>query len=414
MNYESFIQNFKPFRGKYTTQFKIFSDKCSPSSSQYYWRTINSYLRKTYIEKDIAGVYVIGWFNNNFPNVIGIDIDDHHGNAWKGLEPSPRLLKLYNQILGKFPEPSLVVQSPRGLHLYWILTERIPIGVVQQLTGQKVANIPVEVKPTLNHSIRIPAQTRILDFRTLLPCIDEGGNKQYHPSLLFDDKYTPNYIRDSLKERKQKLRTFQFSPIIESLEETYKTIIPGHSNEALNILIPAYKRAGILVEQAIYRFNSILQNSYLYNGELKNPRRLEQRIRPYYRKSNERIITAPKIEQFNSLYKSLVDELIRQSPFAPQRNKPIERFVYALLNWCDWHDEIIKNPKLTGSFDYLYPYYRLNRKAGFYPLPKNFLEKVNSRYYEIMKWLKQIGFLKNAPYKYVPKNGICKYYRVNK
>ena len=128
----------------------------------------------------------------------------------------------------------------------------------------------------------------------------------------------------------------------------------------------------------------------------------------------KRIISAPKKEQFNPSYKPLVSRLIKQSSFAPQRNKPIERFLYALLDWCDWHDAIIKNPKLTALFDYLYPYYRVNRKAGFYPLPKYFLEKANCRYYEIMKWLKQIGFLENAPFKYVPNNGICKYYKVNK
>lgn len=414
MNYDSFIQNFEPFRGKYTKLVKVYSDKGSPSTARYEWRTVHDYLKKSYIEKAIAGLYVIGWFNNNFPNVIGIDIDDHHLKAWEGLEPSPKLLKLYSQILGKFPEPSLVVQSPRGLHIYWLLTERIPIEVVQQLANQKIANIPVEIKPTPNKSIRIPAQTRILDFETLLPHYDEAEYKRYHPAILFDDKYTPSYIRDSLKERKQKLGTFQFSAVIESLEETFKTIIPGQSNEALNALIPAYKRAGMTAEEAIHRFNSILERSYLYDGELTNLRRLEQRIRPYYRNNNQRIISVPKIKQINPSYKPLVDRLIGKSTFATQRNKPLERFLYTLLNWCDWHDEIIKLPKLTATFDYLYPYYRVNRKAGFYPLPKNFLEKANSRYYEIIKWLILIGFLANAPFKYVPKNGICKYYKVNK
>lgn len=409
---EQFIKDFQPYRGKYTKQFRMEDEAYLFPTSEYEWRTIYKYLKKSYVEKAIAGSIIVGWFTNTRPNIIGIDIDDHSGTAWKGVAPSPQLLSLYDRVLKRFPEPSILVQSPRGLHIYYVLNDRIPSKILEYLAKEKLKGIRCEVRPTPDLSLRIPDGSRLLNPKTLLPSPGRKVEK-YHPAILFDDRYLPAIVRETLQDRKSKLRTFLYSPKIERVERLYTPIIPGYSNEALNHLIPVYKGAGLTAEDAIYRFTLILQQSVVYDGELTNPKRLEQRVRSYYRKDYKNYIPEPQVQQLNLLHRPLVEELVNQSPWTYQRDKAIETFLYSLLNWCSWHDEIIQNPKQTAYFDYLYPWYRKNRKAGYYPLPQTFLVKSNQRYFNIMKWLQEIGFISSAPFKYLPKGGICKYYRVN-
>ncbi len=411
MDYEEFTNDFRPYRGKYIKQFEVKAEDYLFPETEYEWRTVKKYLKRSYIEKAIAGFTLLGWFTNLKPNVIGIDLDDHQGKAWTGVEPSPQLLSKYNQVLQRFPEPSVLVQSPRGLHVYYVLNDRIPSNILEYLAKDKLKGIPCEVRPTPDMALRIPEASRILDPKTLLPSPGRKVQK-YHPAILFDDRYLPAIVRETLQDRKKKLRAFLYSPKIERLEGLYTPIIPGYSNDTLNHLIPVYKRAGLTLEDAIYRFTVMLQQSPIYDGELTKPKRLEQRIRSYYRKDYKNYVPQPQVQQLNLLHKPLVEDLVKQSPFAKQRDKVIESFLYSLLNWCSWHDEIIKNSKQTAYFDYLYPWYRKNRKAGYYPLPQTFLVKSNQRYFEIMTWLQEIGFISNAPFKYLPKGGICKYYRV--
>ena len=306
---------------------------------------------------------------------------------------------------------SIFLLSSRGLHVYYVLNDRLPSNLIESLTKEKLKGIPCEVRPTPDLALRIPEASRILDPKTLLPH-PKRRTVKYHPAILFDDRYLPGIVRETLQDRKKKLQGLLYSPKIERIESDYTPIIPGFSNEALNHLIPVYKKAGLSPEDAIYRFTVLLQQSPIYDGELTKPLRLEQRIRSYYRKDYNNYVPQPQVLQLNLLHKFLVDDLVKQSPFAKQRDKVIESFLYSLLNWCAWHDEIIKDHKKTAYFDYLYPWYRKNRKAGYYPLPKTFLQRSNQRYFEIMTWLQEVGFIINAPFKYLPKGGICKYYRV--
>ncbi len=411
MDYEDFTTDFKPYRGKYIKQFEVKAEGYLFPGMNHEWRTVKRYLKRSYIEKALAGVVLIGWFNNLKPNVIGIDIDDHLGTAWDGVAPSPQLLSKYNRILQVFPEPSLLVQSPRGLHVYYVLDDRLPSNLIEYLTKDKLKGIPCEIRPTPDLALRIPEASRILDPETLLPH-PERKTIKYHPAILFDDRYLPEVVRNTLQDRKKKIRAFMYSPKIERIEGLYTPIVQGFSNESLNHLIPVYKKAGLSPEDAIYRFTVLLQQSPIYDGELTKPKRLAQRIYSYYQKDYDNYVPQPQVQQLNLLHKPLIDSLVEQSPFAKQRDKPIECFLYSLLNWCSWHDEIIKNPKQTAYFDYLFPWYRKNRKAGYYPLPFTFLRKSNFRYFEIMAWLQEIGFIVNAPFKYLPGGGICKYYRV--
>ncbi|MBN2325384.1 MAG: hypothetical protein JXQ30_16770 [Spirochaetes bacterium] len=411
MNSVSFAKTFQPYRSRYTRQFEINGRQLFDGYS-YEWKTISKPLKGYLIQKAIEGILTIGWFTNTLPNVLGVDLDDHKGTAWTGQEPSPRLLGFYNQITNRLPLPSLLVQSPHGLHLYWLLKDRIPANVLQQLAKSKLQGVRCEIRPTPDCSLRIPENRRILDPVTFLPKLFEDELTWYHPALLFDDGYLPETIRTTLQQRKTQLRSFRLSSRIEKAESLYTPIVPGQSNETLNALIPLYKGAGLTVEESAYRIDLILQQSYVYDGELRNSKRLEQRVRSYYRKDVSGFVPKPRAIQYSLLNKPIVDHLVGLSPFASQRDKSIERFLSKVLQWCDWHDWIMTQPKQISYMDFLYPWYRKNRKEGYYPLPQSLLRNANERYFSLMDWLLDIGFLIEAPYKYAPNKGICKYYSI--
>ena len=65
-------------------------------------------------------------------------------------------------------------------------------------------------------------------------------------------------------------------------------------------------------------------------------------------------------------------------------------------------------------FDYLYTYYRKNRRAGLYPLPYSKLRKFHNRYNEIVPWLCSIGFLEDSDNGYSTNLHVCRYYRINR
>lgn len=113
-------------------------------------------------------------------------------------------------------------------------------------------------------------------------------------------------------------------------------------------------------------------------------------------------------------FESLIKSLVSVQPFSSQRRKYVEQFLRALMGWVLYHDKIFQNQELVSQFDYKYPYYRLNRRNGYYPIPSSLLRTWNRRYNTILSWLIDIGFLEAAPYKYCPGKSICKYYLVHK
>ena len=188
----------------------------------------------------------------------------------------------------------------------------------------------------------------------------------------------------------------------------------GYTNEKFLQLCLTYRMAGLDVDQAFYRFALCLLRSPGYTGDLRNAKRLQKRIQSEYRNNQRQFVPTPKSYQVDLFDEMTCRAVVEASPFAKQRRKPIERFVSKVLLWCNWHDEIIKNPRQTALFDFLYPYYRKNRREGLYPLPKSFLRKANDRWFELMPWLQGIGFLEPSGYPYVPNQGICTYYRVHR
>lgn len=382
-----------------------------------YWFTKNERLTSGLIRRAILEQVVVGWFTTHVPNVLGVDIDDHRGRAWQGeAHPSAYLLNIYSQTMSRIGyQPSLLIQSPRGLHAYWVLSERLPATILYEKASTRLKGLPVEIKPTPTTSLRIPAERRVLDPVTL-----QYLNRQfedvveeipvYHPALLLHT--LPNQIRESLLTKRRKLRSFRANRKIEEAEASVH-FYDGQSNDAFLELCNVYRCAGLTEEKALARFQLKLEQSPLYDGELKHdPNRLLQRIRCEYRKNPY----SPKIKvvQPSLFNQTIVSILAEHQPFAKQRTEPVRRFVERILLWADFHDGILEDPGRTAIFDYLFTYYRKNRREGYYPLSYNLLKKANSHYETLMPWLTEAGFLDPAPYRYSERLHICRYYRINR
>ena len=413
---EMFLDAFKPYRGKYTRLCTVHASGNGSGKTAHEWRTISSYLIRPIIEEAIEGNMVIGWFQSTMPVAFGIDIDDHQGTGWSTGKSSSLLHRTYNGVRKTLPEPSLVVKSPRGLHLYYLMKERIPWKILEGLLREKVWILGCEILPTPNRTLRIPCRKQFLDPNTLEPTdeLTEGSQLiSNHPIELFEDRCLPEYVRSPSNGRYPRKKWQRYTERIESVERQFSPIKPGSTNDTLNTLVPLYRNTGMNPEEAEERLRILIEQSPSYQGELRNIRRLAQRIRSYYQREMKGQSQKPKFDQKNPAYAPFVDMLLDQSPFAPQRRSAIERFLYSIINWCKWHDTILDDPIRVSELDYIYPWYRKNRQGGYYPLPTSFLKGANSRYHSIVKWLKRVGVLEESPYKYSPHGGICKYYKVH-
>ena len=89
------------------------------------WQTVKNGLRQWQIERGLIGKIGVGFFLSKMTPFFALELDDHEtGKAWYGdRKASQYLMRKYEKIRKSLPEPSLTVQSNRGLHLYWILEQ---------------------------------------------------------------------------------------------------------------------------------------------------------------------------------------------------------------------------------------------------------------------------------------------------
>jgi hypothetical protein len=113
------------------------------------------------IERAILGTAIFGSFLSTAPRAFGIDIDDHTN---KGQD---YLLSVYERVcLALGERPSVLSQSPHGLHPFYFLTYPVPEILLIDRLQQLLAGIPVEIKPTHSVGMRIPSAASLLDPRT--------------------------------------------------------------------------------------------------------------------------------------------------------------------------------------------------------------------------------------------------------
>lgn len=395
------------------------------------WTQRNTRLHIERIDRALEGQETVGYFGASVSDCVALDLDDHHGEAWSGGAPSSRLVHLYRSVCGELTTPSLVYRSPRGLHTYYKLESLYPSPILSRLAMAKTMKHGAEVRPTMTQGLRFPRLVDRLDPDTLAPTPEKGLQDipVRFAGELFGIDHTPMVLREQLQDgHGARIGSARDSLIARVERKVLQDGLQGASNEALCHLAPVYYLAGYQLEEAVYRFR-LLTLEAGYHGELENEHRLRQRLATLYRgmtdrgAHNDAIRARLKIEP--GLWDAAICEaLAKQAPFAKQREKPLFRFLSGLFDWLNYQDAIQADPAAMAVWSYLYPYYRHNTRNGWYPFPSSVLNDLNSRYYNVLPYLIDAGFLTPAPFKYQVAGrtrdgdgwqaGVCKHYAVNR
>jgi hypothetical protein len=416
----TFIKQFNPYRKKYKIKHY------SPLFKENIWYESNSFLNNELILKAILGKQLVSYFITNTTYFICIDIDNHKnlGDAY--------LLNLYGQILNELKlNPSLLFKSPRGLHAYYFFNQRVPTDIIIDIAKRRLKHLPIEIKPNQNNSLRIPSESLAIcpeTFQLLNKPFEKycKNINRYHPAELFDNSILPDAIKNNLKAKKKALKKIKGLQKIEAIENDLLPFVNGNTNEAFLKLCCTYRCNGLNQSEIYARFLFCLEQSPQYTGDLRKPKLLYSRIKSEYKKNQNftpkrKPITESLFNKIISANITLLYELkLRKEANSKTRPRDIKRkcntlkrFVNKILSWSDYQDDVLKHNNQVAIFDYLYPYYRKNRKEGLYPLPYVLLKAWNIRYNELLSFLINIGFLKESDYKYSANLNICKYYFVN-
>jgi hypothetical protein len=416
-----FHKSFFPYRKQYICEKAV--PGLFPDDPDTIWITIEQYLTDGMINRSINGNAQYGFFLAYCTRSFGIDIDDHHGKGWA------YLMSVYNTVCSRFQSrPSLVVRSPHGLHVFYLFDHPLPEILVVQRVREMVRGVPAEVKPTCQVGLRIPVETNLLNPETLHPL--QGtfadiltGAYRFHPLELFHgDGLSPKLFVESLKDRKAKVIANKTWEKVCRAEAEYAGIKPGTTNDALCELIPVYRSAGLTAEEAAAEFAALLVPQY--DGELRQERRLLQRVTSFYRHIPETRFTAiPKdiqVELFTQQIAYIIAGLVTGPSETPyqrsaltKKKGTIRKAVIRIEQWRIYIDSVISDKRFFEMWNYLYPYFSKNTKEGYYPLSRNILKQVHEHYERyLLSFLIEIGYLKRSPYKYSSVYGICYYYEI--
>jgi hypothetical protein len=232
-----------------------------------------------------------------------------------------------------------------------------------------------------------------------------------------------------LSERKERAISLNAWKQIAQVERLYGQtagwIRPGETNQALCEIIPVYRSAGLSVQEAAMEFHALIAPGY--RGELLSFKRLIQRITSFYRKAPQtRFTQAPAVREQEDLfteYLAGVLALLLHAPTETRQQKAaltrkrgtVKKAVVFLEGWLAYLREVIGNKRWLEMWDYLYPYFKKNTKAGYYPIPSTLFRGSMLEHYErwLLPFFLEVGYLERFPHSYSNIYGICYYYRVN-
>lgn len=416
-NSHPFSQVFYPYEKKFAKKYYETQSLFEPAP----WRTIEGRLSYNLIEKALVEKETIGFYTTYATRVIGFDIDNHNTNDLYNLNDT--LIQKYNKVVkimeGEYP--SLVFLSPRGLHCYYLLNQLLPFSIIQMILQSKVSKIgSVELLPTPKHSLRIPSKKRQLSPTNLEPIKYNITNIHYYnPVYLFLYDHIPKILRERFSKGDNVTRTLYEEQRISKVERSFLPFVSGNTNDKFLRLSALYFYARLSVPQATSRFLSLLKISN-YKGDLKRIKRLEDRIESNYRTlSKKKFFYIEENANLELFDRELIENIIKKSPFAKQREHKLRVFLIRLFNYVNYHQSLKADHNMFLLYSYIYfPYYRKYREENTFPLPSVMMDNWNSRYNEIIDFLVEIKVLKLKHEYYYDKDdpelNRCRYYEINK
>lgn len=413
---EEWYKHFQPYQGKFTVRIK--SQDTGLFGSEFHYITKNERLDFRLIHKALSGSEVVGRFSTYKTKVLGIDIDHHFIDAWHSERPCAELLKKYETVIksiGQFP--SLVFRSEHGLHLYYFFEYYSLHEIMQRQIEKKLGSASeyAEILPTPNHSLRIDPLNNCLDPRTLNRIPFPSEVELYCQSQVLSSDCLPDSFR---RGKRKRLKSIRNQTKLETLEKGIIPIRAGSSNEAYKILSTAYYLNGLTTAEAVTRFTELLISSG-YIGELRNLKRLEQRMKSTYRqlkrKGAEIFEGVNKPAELDLFDLNLIRSAVNKSPFAVQRKKALESYLQNLLRWKNYIDRMEKSEFELWSWFYMD--FRVNRKAGFYPIPSLVMKSWNGHYKALNDFLQSLNMLRQETNHWFDlkgnKTGKCRYFSIS-
>ena len=389
---KAFANDVNPFRKKHVVKAK----KQKGLFGEDTWYEKKQSLTNKDIGKALIGKKDIGCFNTRNPQAFALDIDDHINKYTDPLD-SPVIKAKLKRVYEYFPEPTYFFKTTRGVHLWYLLKERIPIKVLIESFKYYSPELLrlVELKPTHKTALRISATKNLVS----------SGDK-YNYSELFNgfNLYDASFDHEGY-ERKRSI----LGKSLNHIEFT-----SGFSNEAYCKAVAILYSKGFNEEEAT---ETIRQKLFAdgYQGGLHST--LVTRVRSsYYNLENGRFsefISVTRQLSIDQVNKSNMFEFMASGNRSDRRKNLVGLFQHVLL-WIAYIDEIKDDPLEKDYFNFLFPYFSQRVDNGFYPLSRAYMRKYSNNnrliraFFEI---LHKHGVITEVEGRYSSRDHICKYYK---
>lgn len=372
-----------------------------------------------------------------------------------------RILRAYRALVECFTEePSLVVRSPHGLHVYWCLSERVAWPRLQPLLAAvrtawesrrdaEGFGGKLEILPTPTSPLRIPRKDRILRSTDLEPFAgpaggeafwrglarhdleglitvearEEGKKRRPRPGLQLRGKEegVPQVGAGGIDDDGEIMRLHPSSRA--EAEELLMPFRPGQTNSQLIKMVEGGKREGLSLEEVTRWILAWETRSRQegYQGDLfSSERHLRDRIEDLFSRSS---VTGAGATRFMRLWternaeyprdQELAERLLGQlevlAPQASQARPALLRLLADLDVWRRVIDAAVADP--ASGLD---RHTRSCQERGSYPLPHDLVHRLHSRHDRIFPLLQAAGIIEEDTGlgRYVPDLGRPQYYRL--
>lgn len=390
---QTFIEHAMPYRNTVYAKHK--------RSGEWYKSRVK--LTNKRIEEAMFGEKTFGYLSSSYTKLMSIDIDDHISiKSWVGNTPSIPLYKKYKQAISAIGiTPSMVIKTPRGLHVTWYFNEKAPTRAVSGACERLFKGIGVEIRPTMKNALRIANLMNRIDPAYFSPKSYKDEYKIYRLTELLGEYYLPKNEEDIKSARKSGIGVFKAE------KKVLETLGKGSTNDELCYIMGVYKSTGYSIEKAIERFKKLLSSAN-YSGSLLNDNELSRRAESLYKgvKYSPKAINVD-ISKHNKFVSGLM-EIVK--PNISKRAAPImEGIIKAILEYKEKMETIYQDHGMRAEHNAYNTFFIHNMRHGFIPLPSKMLVNINANYNRHIKILRACGFLVQSDEKYKV-GAYCKHY----
>ena len=409
--------------------FKVFRPKRDEYVRRDTEKTIYAPLTKKVVQEHLDGKIVVAFKASGAErDYVGVDVDDHEGSAWlnKMLEGGySKITEKYEEVVRRMRQkPSMMFRSPRGLHLYWFMSRSLPSLLLDEVMKERFEDRFAESLPTNKAALRVPRPQDYLG-EDLSSKAFEGyeGMPRYAPEAIFGEEIKPGARRakgyaSGIVSGSEKGVKKDRDPMknIEDAEAFYGPFKNYQTNVPFKKLVGKYFANGLSEEQAIARFEAILDRSPEYTRDLR--KELTVRVASAYgnlKKPNGlagmKHALLRGVPDAMRVVQSIIEAIGTNATDKEYRG--LEEFILSLWSRKIELDWIGLDPERAAYHDYKYPGFLRLFRQGFYPINSKELHGWDSEYHRYLRQLKAIGVMTECKYGYSTILGRCKHYMLN-